>query len=122
MAGLDCGLMRAEILLQTAPTVQSPSGELTFDWDHAVTQELSAQWLPAGSTEAWRAQQRLASYVSGVFRIYDTDDVASRPGPDNTRILFEGRIYDLKPYVEVYDDDGAVVGLEIPVVARGEIL
>ncbi len=120
MAGLDCGLMRAEIVLQTAPTQQSASGETTFDWAHATTQELSAQWLPAGSTEAWRAQQRLESYVSGVFRIYDLDDVASRPGPDNTRILFEGRTYDLKPAVPVYDDDGAVVGLDLAVVARGE--
>ncbi len=119
MAGLDCGLMRAEILLQTALTVQSTSGQETFDWDHAVTQEVSAQWLPAGSTEVYKAQ-RLESLVSAVFRIYDFDDVASRPRPDNTRILHEGLVYDTKPYVPVFDADGAVVGLDIACVARGE--
>jgi hypothetical protein len=116
MSGLDPGLMTADIVLQTAPVVQSDSGEVVFDWDHAVDQALAAQWLPAGSVEAWRAQQRLTSYVSGVFRIYDLE---TRPQPDNTRIVFDGRIYDTKPYVEVYDG-GMVVGLELAAVARGE--
>ncbi len=116
MSGLDAGLMTAEIVLQTAPAVQSDSGEQTWDWDHVVAQDLFAQWLPGGTRETWQAQQRLGSYVDGVFRIYDLD---TRLRPDNTRIVFDGRIFDTKPYVEIYDG-GMVVGLDIPVVARGE--
>lgn len=111
--GLNAGDLDREILLQTAPVVQSASGEETFDWAHAISVRLWAQWLPAGTTEAWKAQQRLGSYVSGVFRIYDMD---TRPSPENTRILFDGKAFDTKPYIEI--DRGQ--GLDIAVVARGE--
>ncbi len=120
MAPLDCGLMTAEIVLQTATkSLDAVTNQEVLTWTPSRNQQLSAQWLPAGSTEAWRAQQRLESYVSGVFRIYDLDDVASRPKADDTRIVFNGRTYDTKPYMEIYDE-GMVVGLEIPVIARGE--
>lgn len=113
MAGLNAGDMDREIVLQTAPVVQSDSGEESYDWDNAVSETIWAQWLPAGTTEAYRAQQRLASYVDGVFRIYDME---TRPSPENTRILFEGRAFDLKPWVEIRRGEG----LEIAVVRRGE--
>jgi len=113
MAGLNAGELDREITLQTAPVVQSDSGEESFDWDNAEEQTIYAQWLPAGTREAWQAQQRLASYVDGVFRIYDME---TRPTPNDTRILFDGRVFDLKPYIEL----GRGEGLEIPVVARGE--
>ena len=120
MKGLDCGLMTADIVLQTATkSLDAATNQEVLTWDPANDQALSAQWLPAGSTEAWQAQRRLETYVSGVFRIYDLDDVASRPAADNSRILFNGRIYDTKPYIEVFDE-GMVVGLDIAVVARGE--
>ena len=111
--GVNAGQLDREIVIQKAVLVQSESGEETFDWDHAESQTIWAQWLPAGTTEAWRAQQRLASYVDGVFRIYDMDP---RPTPNDTRILFDGRIFDVKPYVEL----GRGEGLELAVVARGE--
>lgn len=113
MAGLNAGDLDREIVLQTASVAQSESGEEMLDWDNATSETVWAEWLPAGTTEAYRAQQRLASYVDGVFRMYD---MSTRPSPHNTRILFDGRIFDLKPYVEVGRGDG----LEIAVVARGE--
>jgi hypothetical protein len=113
MTGVAAGRMDRRIVLQKAPAVQSESGELSFDWDHATATSVSAEWLPEGTTEAWQSSQRLASYVSGVFKIYDRDP---RPTPDDTRILFEGKTYDLKPVIEI----GRREGLLIPVVARGE--
>ncbi len=113
MAGLSAGLLDREIVIQKAPAVQSESGEQTFDWDHAEEEIVWAQWLPAGTTEAYRAQQRLGSNVEGVFRIYDME---TRPTPNDTRILFDGRVFDTMPYVEVGRGDG----LEIPVKAHGE--
>lgn len=116
MSGLNVSRMTAEIVLQTAAATVSDSGESGFDWDHARSLALFAQWLPGGTTEAWRAQQRLASTVTGVFRIHD---LADRPSPENTRILYQGQVYDTKPYVEI-GDGGMCVGLDIPVVAHGE--
>lgn len=111
--GLNAGDMDREIVIQTAPSVQSASGESTFDWDNSDEETVFAEWLPAGTLEAWKAQQRLSSFVSGVFRIYDRDP---RPTPDNTRILFDSKIFDIKPYIEI----GRGEGLEIAVVAHGE--
>ncbi len=112
-AGINAGDLDREIQIQKAPIVQDDSGEPTFDWAHAYSQTVWAQWLPAGTKEAWQAQQRLASYVDGVFQIYDMDP---RPTPNDTRILFDGRIFDVKPYIEI----GRGEGLQIAVVARGE--
>lgn len=112
--GLNAGQMDREITLQKAPVVQDPdSGEETFDWANADEATIWAEWLPAGTREAWRAQQRLGSYVEGVFRIYDR---SPRPTPHDTRILFDGKIFDIQPYVEI----GRGEGLEIPVIAHGE--
>lgn len=109
--GLNAGALDREITLQTATAVQSDSGEESFDWDNATAQTIWAEWLPAGTREAWQAQQRLGAYVDGVFRVYD---LASRPDPDNTRIVFEGRTFDVKPWIEI----GRKEGLLIPVVAK----
>lgn len=111
--GLNAGDLDREIVLQTAPVVQSDSGEESFDWDNAVDATVWAQWFPGGTTETWRAQRRLGSYVEGVFHIYD---LSPRPTPNNTRIRFDGRLFDIKPYMEI----GRGEGLEIPVVASGE--
>lgn len=113
MSGLSAGALDREIVLETAALIQSQSGEQTFDWDGGVATTVWAEWLPAGTREAWHAQSRLGSYVDGVFRIYD---MTPRPVPDRTRILFDGRIFDVKPYVE----EGRGEGLLVPVVARGE--
>jgi SPP1 family predicted phage head-tail adaptor len=109
--GLNAGQLDREIVLQTATAVQSESGEPIVTWGDDDT--IWAQWLPAGTREAWQAQQRLGSYVDGVFQIYDR---AIRPTPDTTRILFDGRVFDVKPYMEI----GRGEGLLVPVVARGE--
>ncbi len=103
--------MDREIVLQTATAVQSASGDPVVTWGDDVT--IWAQWMPGGTREAWQAQQRLGSYVDGVFGIYDME---TRPTPDATRILFDGRVFDVKPYIEI----GRGEGLLIPVVARGE--
>lgn len=107
------GRMDRRIILQTASLVQGDGGFPSMDWDHATSMALWAEWLPAGTSEAWQAQDRLGSYIDGVFRIYDLNP---RPAPDNTRILFQGRIFDTKPWIEL----GRGVGLDIPVVARSE--
>lgn len=111
--GLEPGDLDRLIVLQTAATVQGTSGEVTYDWDNATSTNVWAQWLPAGTREAWQARERLAAYVDGVFHIYDR---ATRPSPEANRILFEGRVFDVKPWIEI----GRREGLQIPVVARGE--
>lgn len=108
MSGLNAGDLDREIVLQTATRVQSASGEPIVTW--GADETVWAEWLPAGTKEAWQAQQRLGAYVDGVFRIYDK---TPRPTPDDMRILFDGRVFDIKPYIEI----GRSEGLEIPVVA-----
>src|SRR5690242_3775385 len=110
---LDPGHLDRQIVIQTAAIVLGDGGFPSLDWDHATSQTVFAEWLPGGTKEAWQAQQRLGSYIDGLFRIYD---ISPRPAPDNTRILFDGRLFDTKPWVEI----GRGVGLEIPVVARSE--
>jgi head-tail adaptor len=112
MSGLSAGLLDREIVLQTATTVQSDSGEETFDWDHASSIRLWAQWFPKGTRETFRFQ-REGSYLDGIFRIYE---IAPRPTPDNSRILFEGRVFDLQGVTE----RGRGEGLDLAVVAHGE--
>ena len=117
MAGLASGDLDCEITMQIATASQDPVTNqtiLTWDTDEA---NVPAQWLPGGTREAWNAQQRLASYVDGVYRIRDRDP---RPTPDASRIIgHDGRTYDVKPYIEdpLFDRDEALL---IPVVARGE--
>jgi head-tail adaptor len=111
VSGLDAGALDREIVLQTATAVQSSSGDPVITWGGDET--IWAQWFPGGTREAWQAQQRLGSYVDGVFRIYDR---SPRPTPDATRILFDGLVFDVKPVIEI----GRGEGLDVPVVARGE--
>ena len=112
MSGLSAGLLDREIVLQIATTVQSDSGEVTFDWDSATNVPLWAQWFPKGTRETFRFQ-REGSYIDGILRVYD---VTPRPTPDNTRIVFEGRIFDLQGVTEL----GRGEGLDLAVVAHGE--
>lgn len=87
--------MDREVVLQTGTTSRDPdSGELLITWHDEL---IWAQWLPAGTREAWQAQFRLGTYIDGVFRIYDREP---RPTPDLSRIVFDGRTFDLKPYIE----------------------
>jgi len=111
--GINAGALDREITLQTATKTQDTStGEELIDWDD-LDEILWAQWLPAGTREAWQAQQRLSAFVDGVFRIYDT---SPRPTPESSRVLFEGRVFDIKGVVEIGRGDG----LELAVVAHGE--
>lgn len=110
---LNCGQMDREIVIQTATRSIDPvTGQPIFTWDTGET--IWAQWLPAGSKETWQAQQRFGSYVDGVFRIHDR---SPRPTPDTTRIVFDGKTFDVKPYVEI----GRGEALDVPAVARGEV-
>lgn len=109
MAGLSAGRLDREIVLQIASLVQSDSGEATLDWDNATEETLWAEWLPAGTREAWQAQQRLNAYIEGVFRIYWRDDIV----PERTRITWDGKVFDVKPPIEI----GRQEGLDVPVVA-----
>jgi len=107
MASLNAGLLDREIVLQTATSEQSDSGEPIVTWGSDET--IWAQWFSKGTTEAWRAQQRLEGVIEGVFRIYWRDDIA----PDVTRIVFDGKTFDVRPPVEI----GRQEGLDIPVTA-----
>lgn len=108
---LDAGLMDVPITLKTGVKSQdADTGEEVIDWD-SQDETIWAQWLPAGTREAWQAQQRLNTFVDGVFRIYDRDP---RPDPSSTRIVMDDRTFDTKPYVEI----GRGEGLDIPVVGR----
>ena len=111
ITSFNAGNLDREIALQTATRTQDPiSGEEILTWSDET---VWAQWLPGDTREAYFAQQRLGSYIDGVFRIYDRDP---RPTPEGSRIAFEGRVYDIKPPVEI----GRGEGLEIAVVAHGE--
>lgn len=109
--GLNSGNLDREIVLQTAVRVQSASGESTLDWPNATSETIWAEWLPAGTREAWQAQQRLSATVDGVFKVYD---MATRPDPATTRIQWDGKTFDVRPYVEI----GRGEGLLVPVVGR----
>jgi len=110
------GLLDREIILQVAVLVQSTTGDPQYDWEHATSHHVWAQWLPGSTREAWEAQQRLASFVDGVYRIYYLDP---EPTPENTRVIgHTGRVYDLRPPIEI----GRRLGLDLPVVARGEVV
>lgn len=108
------GRMDRQIVLQLADRGQDGDGGELLIWppDGGTEQTLYAEWLPAGTTEVFRAQQRLQSYVEGIFRIHWRDDVT----PEASRILWDGRTFDLKPAIEI----GRRRGLEIPVTAHGE--
>lgn len=112
MAGLNAGDLDREIVLQTASAVQSDSGEVTLDWDNATSETIWAEWLPGTTSESLLQQRQIGSYIDGVYRIYFRDE----PLPDRTRILDRGRIYDVKPAIEIE----RAVGWLVPVVARGE--
>lgn len=117
MAGLSSGDLDREIRLQVGTPVQTDtSGAVTMDWAD-VTDEVNpsgyvdAQWLPAGTREAWQAGQRLGAYVDGVYRIQYRSVL---PTPDKSRIIgHDGRVYDVKPFIE----GGRQDWLDIPVVA-----
>jgi Phage head-tail joining protein len=113
MAGLGSGNLDRDIILRTAEAIQSPSGDPIFDWENAVDVEVAAEWLPLGTREAWQTQNRLNTYIDGVFIIHY---IEPRPAPDNTRIIFNGREYDIKPPMEV----GREIGWMIPVIAKGD--
>jgi len=117
MAGLSAGDLDRYITIQIATRSQDPvTNQDVVEWatDEA---DVPAQWLPGGTREAWNAQQRIASYVDGVYRIRDRDP---RPTPEDSRIIgHDGRTYDVKPYMEDVDF-GRDEALLVPVVARGE--
>lgn len=112
MALINSGNLDREVTVQRVSISQSDSGMQVKTWGGDVT--VWAEWLPAGTREAWQAQQRLSSYVDGVLVTYD---MTPRPMPETTRILFDGRIFDVKGWTEI----GRKEGLEIAVVAAGEL-
>lgn len=113
MSGLSAGLLDRQIVLQTAVTAQSDSGEVTYDWNQATSVTLWAQWIEKGTREIYR-YQREGSYIDGVFR---THYISPRPTPEATRVLFDGRIYDVTGVIEI----GRAEGVELMVTAHGEM-
>ncbi len=113
MAGLRSADLDRDITIQKAPYLTSESGERTPDWDNADEQIVAAQWIPGATREGYESQHRLESHAEGTFVIYDMDP---RPTPDDTRILFDGKTWDVRPYVEIERGQG----LSIAVIARGE--
>ena len=110
---MNAGDRDREIVLQTATATQDTgTGEEVIDWDDAEEQTLHAQWLPGNTREAYFAQQRLGASIEGVFHIEPID----RPSPSTNRIVFDGRVYDIKGVSEI----GRREGWEIAVEARGE--
>lgn len=104
-----------EITIQTGLEVRAPNGEISYDYTHPTFEaHVWAQWLPTKPTEQYRDAARQASYVAGFFRTWN--NLSPRPTPYNTRILFDGYVYDIAPVMIVGDGDG----IDIPVIARGE--
>lgn len=104
------GQMDRWIVLQfMAEQTPSVSGEVSLGVDHAET--IAAQWLPAGTKEAWQAGERLQATVEGVFRIHWRDDI----DPALTRIVDEsGHVFDVQPPIEI----GRRQALDLPVTAH----
>lgn len=113
---LNAGALDRVITVQTATkTTDGSSGEEVSSWDDVAEQNVSAQWLPASSREAWQAGQRIAAYIEGVFVVYD---MSPRPTPGTTRIFWEedGRTFDIKGVEEIGRRDG----LKLFVTARAD--
>jgi head-tail adaptor len=117
VAILNAGNRDREIVIQKVRITQSDSGMQIKDWEAAEALTVWAEWLPGNSREAWQAQQRLASYVDGVFVTEYLDFDGQKPDADNTRILYDQQIWDVKGWTEIGRRDG----FEIAVVARGEL-
>lgn len=109
---LATGRLDRWITLQRATESQDPiTNQALLDWDQ--DERIAAEWLPATTREAVQAQQRIGSYIEGVYQIHFREDVT----PEASRIIgHDGRIYDVKPPIEV----GRRAGLLVPVVAHGE--
>lgn len=113
MSGLSAGWLDRDIVLQTATRLQSESGEVSYDWDHATSVTLAAQWVSSGSREGFYALRQIESTITGAYKIQYCDE----PMPHETRIIgHDGRIYDVLPAVEIGRQEGWLV----PVIARGE--
>lgn len=110
--GVNVGDRDREIVLETGTKSRDTvNGEELIDWTLVDPVTLYAEWLPGNSVEAYRAQQRLEAYIEGVFRIEPID----RPDPASQRIVWEGRVYDIKGVTEIDRKDG----WELAVVSRG---
>ncbi len=114
MAGLSAGDLDRDINIQIAEQVQTDSGETSYDWANASSETVAAQWLPAGTTEAWKAQQRLEGVIEGIFRMQWRDDI----DPASTRIVWDGKIFDVRPPIE----GGRQDWLDVPVTATDTVL
>ena len=117
--GLNAGDLDREITLQVSTIVQSASGEPITTWADVTDEvnasgKIDAQWLPGGTPEAWKSQQRLEAFIDGVYRIQYRTIV---PTPDRYQVIgHDGRTYDVKGVVE----GGRQQSLDLSVVARGE--
>ena len=109
MTPTDPGRRDREVVLELrTKTTNAATGEDVLAWAPAFF--LWAEWLPAGTREAYQAQQRLEGYIDGVFRIPWLAGIHS----EAYRIVSEGVVYDIKPPVE----RGYHEELDSPVVAR----
>lgn len=108
---IEPGDLDRRITLRTAVKTQDEDGAEIRTW--GGDDILWAQWFPGGTRETWQAQQRLGSYIDGVYRIYFRDE----PKADLNQIIgHDGRTYDIKPCIEI----GRREAWDVPVVAKGE--
>ncbi len=114
MAGLSAGDLDRDIEIQIAEQVQSDSGETSYDWANASSEIVAAQWFPAGTTETWKAQQRLEGVIEGIFRI----QWRAEPDPASTRIVWDGKTFDVRPAIE----GGRQDWWDVPVTATDTVL
>lgn len=116
MSGLNAADLDREITLQRVSRDLSASGDPIETWTNYAV-DVPATWRPGGTTETWRAQQRLGSFIDGVYRIRSMVPI---PTPDEWRVIgHDGRTYDLKGCIEdaAYDRDEAFL---LSVIAHGE--
>lgn len=116
MSGINAGDLDREITLITGVKTQDAgTGEEVITWDADApdaARVVWAEWLPAGSREAWQAQNRLEAIVGGVYKIYACSPAPTAAG---TRIVDDqGRMFDVQGVIEIGRGDG----YELAVVAR----
>ena len=113
MSGIiAAGRLRQRITLQTATkTRNAATGEEVVDWTTIAPVILPAEWFSASTREAYQVSDRLDAWIDGLFRIRFRDP---EPLPDLNRIVWRGRVYDLKPAIDVL---GLREAWDLPVVA-----
>ena len=106
---MRAGRLDRMVIIQRKTVVQDDHGEEIETWTNLDTVWAGRRDLRG--KEFFAAQQENAS-ISAVFTLRYRNDIT----PDDHRISYEGRIYDIKSVIELCKN----VGLELMVEARAE--